>query len=144
MISRWIMIVKMSAVLNRTVVDSDWRFNSLYRSHLQSELFSCQLMLLNSQFHWPINLWCYWLWRLQNVSGAFWSVCYSISSCLLLVVVGLNSLRKQPIFCGTIAHISPRNDIWWTSAEIQYVTTQICVVLLTGGTLASENISLHS
>ena len=35
-ISRWNMIIRVSIILNRTVVvDSDWRFNNLCGSHLQ-------------------------------------------------------------------------------------------------------------
>ena len=31
------MIVRVIVVLNRTVIDSDWRFDNLWRSHLQSQ-----------------------------------------------------------------------------------------------------------
>jgi len=31
------MIVRVNVVLNRTVVDSDWRFDNLRGSHLQSQ-----------------------------------------------------------------------------------------------------------
>ena len=35
--SRLSLIVRVNIVLNRTVVDSDWRFDNLYGSHLQSQ-----------------------------------------------------------------------------------------------------------
>ena len=41
------MIVWVNVVLNRTVFDSDERFDNLFGSHLQSQT-SCQLMVLIS------------------------------------------------------------------------------------------------
>ena len=65
-------------VLNRTVVDSDWRFDNLYGSHLQSqsELYHVSwwyytlVIDLISQLlrdvigRLSVKPWCCWLWRL--------------------------------------------------------------------------------
>ena len=84
-ISKLSMIVRVNVVLNRTVVvDSDWRFNNLCSSHLQSQSeFSVprQLMVLNSGY-WPdwgrdvigrlsVRPCCYWLRRLVMSSVRF-------------------------------------------------------------------------
>ena len=86
-ISRLSMIVRVNVVLNRTVVvDSDWRFNNLCSSHLQSQSefsVSRQLMVLNFGY-WPNWQWsrdvigrlsvkpcCYWLRRLVMSSMRF-------------------------------------------------------------------------
>ena len=44
------MIVRVNVVLNRTVVDSDWRFENQSGSHLQSQSELYQLMVLNSGY----------------------------------------------------------------------------------------------
>ena len=45
------LIVRVNVVLSRTaVVDSDWRFDNLYGSHLQSQSVSRQLMVLYSGY----------------------------------------------------------------------------------------------
>ena len=36
-VSKWNMIVWVSVLLNRTIVNSDWRFDHLCGSHLQSQ-----------------------------------------------------------------------------------------------------------
>jgi len=89
--SRLSLIVQVNVVLNRTVVvDSDWRFDNLCGSHLQSqsELYHVSwwyytlVIDLIGQLHrdvigrLSVKPWCYWLWRL--VIGAFRSVyCHS-------------------------------------------------------------------
>ena len=77
--SRLSLIVRVYVVLNRTVVvDSDWRFDNLCGSHLQSqsELYHVSwwyytlLIDLIGQLRCDImgrlsvKPWCYWLWRL--------------------------------------------------------------------------------
>ena len=80
---RWNMIDRVTLVLNRTVVvDSDWRFDNLCGSHLQSqsELYnvSCWYLTLVIDMigqlsrdvigHLSVKPWWpYWLWRLLNV-----------------------------------------------------------------------------
>ena len=75
----WVWLSRVNVVLNRTVVvDSDWRFDNLCGSHLQSqsELYHV------SWWYYPLVIdligqlcrdvfgrlsvkpWCYWLWRL--------------------------------------------------------------------------------
>ena len=46
-ISSWSLIVRVSVILNRTVVDSDWGFDNLCSSHLKSR---SELMVLNSGY----------------------------------------------------------------------------------------------
>ena len=73
------LIVWVNVVLNRTVVvDSDWGFDNLCGSHLQSqsELYDVRwwyytlVIDLIGQLHCDVfgrvsvKLWCYWLWRL--------------------------------------------------------------------------------
>ena len=73
------LIVRVNVVLNRTVVvDSDWRFDNLCGSHLQSqsELFHVSwwyytlVIDLIGQLcrdvigRLSVKQWCYWLWRL--------------------------------------------------------------------------------
>ena len=73
--SRLSLIVRVNVVLNRTVVvDSDWRFDNLCGSHLQSQ---SELYQVSWSYYWSdgrlrgdvigrlsVKLWCYWLWRL--------------------------------------------------------------------------------
>ena len=78
-VKRLSLIVRVNVVLNRTVVvDSDWRFDNLCGSHLQSqsELYHVSwwyytlLIDLIGQLRRDIigrlsvKPWCYWLWRL--------------------------------------------------------------------------------
>ena len=42
------MIVRVHVVLNRTVIDSDWRFDNLCGSHLQSQSELYQVSWLNT------------------------------------------------------------------------------------------------
>ena len=72
------LIVRVNVVLNRTVVvDSDWRFDNLCDSHLQSQselyyvswwYYTLVIDLIGQLRHDVIRLsvkpWCYWLWRL--------------------------------------------------------------------------------
>ena len=73
------LIIRVNIVLNRTdVVDSDWRFDTLCGSHLQSqsELYHASwwyytlVIDLIGQLscdvigHLSVKLWWYWLWRL--------------------------------------------------------------------------------
>ena len=77
--SRLSLIVRVNVVLNRTVVvDSDWRFDNLCGSHLQSqsELYHVSwwyytlVIDLIGQLRrdvigrLSVKPWCYWLWRL--------------------------------------------------------------------------------
>ena len=77
--SRLSLIVRVKVVLNRTVVvDSDWRFDNLRGSHLQSqsELYHVSwwyytlVIDLIGQLRCDVigrlsvKPWCYWLWRL--------------------------------------------------------------------------------
>ena len=77
--SRLSLIVRVNVVLNRTVVvDSNWRFDNLCGSHLQSqsELYNASwwyytlVIDLIGQLrhnvigHLSVKPWCYWLWRL--------------------------------------------------------------------------------
>ena len=78
-LSRLSLIVRVNVVLNRTiVVDSDWRFDNLCSSHLQSqsELYHVSwwyytlVIGLIGQLRCDVvgrlsvKPWCYWLWRL--------------------------------------------------------------------------------
>ena len=71
--------VLVNVVLNRTVVvDSDWCFNNLCSSHLQSQselyhvswwYYTLVIDLIGQLRHdvigrLPVKPWCYWLWRL--------------------------------------------------------------------------------
>ena len=73
------LIVRVNVVLNRTVVvDSDWRFDNLCGSHLQSqrELYHvswwCYTLVIDLIVQLcrdvigrlSVKPWCYWLWRL--------------------------------------------------------------------------------
>ena len=73
------MIVQLNVVLNRTVVfDSDWCFDNLFGSHLQSEseLYHASWWFLTLVIdlidklsrdvigRLSVKPWCYWLWRL--------------------------------------------------------------------------------
>ena len=77
--SRLSLIVRMNVVLNRTVVvDSDWRFDNLCGSHLQSQselyhvswwYYTLGIDLIGQLSRDVIGRllvkpWCYWLWRL--------------------------------------------------------------------------------
>ena len=77
--SRLSLMVRVNVVLNRTVlVNSDWRFDNLCGSHLQSqsELYQVSwwyytlVIDLIGQLHrdvigcLSVKPWCYWLWRL--------------------------------------------------------------------------------
>ena len=77
--SRLSLIVQVNVVLNRTVlVDSDWRFDNLCGSHLQSQselyyvswwYYTLVIDLIGQLRHdvigrLSVRPWCYWLWRL--------------------------------------------------------------------------------
>ena len=77
--SRLSLIVRVNLVLNRTVVvDSDWRFDNLCGSYLQSQSevyhiswwYYTLVIDLIGQLRYDVigglsvKLWCYWLWRL--------------------------------------------------------------------------------
>ena len=78
------LIVQVNIVLNRTVVvDSDWRFDNLCCSHLQSQwVVSRQLMVVNS-------LWL-WRWLLHRLSK--FSHCQQQQSCSALHSCGWSNL----------------------------------------------------
>ena len=109
-ISRWSIIVWVTIVLNRTIVDSCyWRFNNLCASHLQrqSELFHISWWLLTWLAKVVIcQLRCYviyWLWRHLNVIGTFWSIYLSLLNSHLLLV----KLLFIPSFCQCQIFLSP-------------------------------------
>ena len=73
------LIVRVNVVLNRTVVvDSDWRFDDLCGSHLQSQselyhvswwYYTLVIDLIGQLCRdvigrLSVKMWCYWLWRL--------------------------------------------------------------------------------
>ena len=77
--SRLSLIIRVNVVLNRTVfVDSDWRFDNLCGSHLQSQselyhvswwYYTLVIDLIGQLCRdvigrLSVKLWCYWLWRL--------------------------------------------------------------------------------
>lgn len=61
-IKRWNMIIWVSVILNVTVVDSDWCFDNLSWSHLQSQC-KCITSVFNSGYwpDWSFKLWHNWL-----------------------------------------------------------------------------------
>ena len=78
-ISSLSMIIRVSVVLNRTVVaDSDWRYRNLCSSHRQSQselyhvswwYWTLAIDLIGQLSrdvidHLSVKPWCYWLWRL--------------------------------------------------------------------------------
>ena len=100
-VKRLSLIVRVSLVLNRTVVvDSDWRFDNLCGSHLQSqsELYHVSwwyytlvidlIGQLSRDFigRPSVKLWCYWVWRLV-ISNWYFSIrlLSQLNSRLLLV-----------------------------------------------------------
>ena len=77
--SRLSLLVQVNVVLNRTVVvDSDWRFDNLCSSHLQSQselyhiswwYYTLVIDLIGQLCRdvigrLSVKPWCYWLWRL--------------------------------------------------------------------------------
>ena len=79
LITRLRKIVRVNAVVNRTVVvDSDWRFDNLCGSHLQSQselyhvswwYYTLVIDLIGQLSRdvigrLSVKPWCYWLWRL--------------------------------------------------------------------------------
>ena len=106
--SRLSLIVLVNVVLNRTlVVDSDWRFDNLCGSHLQSqsELYHVSwwyytlVIDLIGQIRrdgigrLSVKPWCYWLWRLV-ISNWCVSICLlsQLNSRLLLVKLSVLQL----------------------------------------------------
>ena len=96
------LIVLVNVVLNRTVVvDSDWRFDNLCSSHLQSQselyhvswwYYTLVIDLIgqlrrNVIGRLSVKPWCYWLWRLI-ISN--WCISIrllsQLNSCLLFIV----------------------------------------------------------
>ena len=118
--SRLNLIVRVNVVLNRTVVvDSDWRFDKLCGSHLQSpsELYHVSwwyytlVIDLNGQIRrdviigrlsscLSVKLWCYWLWILVISS---WCVSIRLLSKLngrlLLVKLSILQSFSRSQFC---------------------------------------------
>ena len=92
-ISRLSMIVRVNLALNKTVVDSDWRFDNLFCSDLQSQsklyhvswwYFKTLVIDLIGQLscdvigRLSVKPWCCWLWRLEMPLVRFYrflSVC---------------------------------------------------------------------
>ena len=84
--SRLSLIVRVNVVLNRTVVDSDWRFDNMCGSHLesQSELYHVSwwyytlVIDLIGQLRGDVigrlsvKPWCCWLWRLVISNWCVW------------------------------------------------------------------------
>ena len=118
-ISRWSMIVSVIVVLKRTNVDSDWHSDTLCGSHLQSQRELYQV----SRWHETLAIdligqlsrdvigrlsvkpWCYWLWRLLNVIGAFQTVFMSqLNSRFLLV--------RSSVIQSLCRKCSHKKNIW--------------------------------
>ena len=113
-ISRWNMIVQVNVVLNRTIVDSDWCFNNLCRSHLQSRSGLYHV----SWWYWTLLIdligqlscfvigrrsvkpWCYWLWILLV------SHCHGCISIRLFVTVKQSFIVSQIIGHPVILSLS--------------------------------------
>ena len=109
--SRLSLIVRVNVVLNRTVVvDSDWRFDNLCGSHLQSQselyhvswwYYALVIDLIGQLCRdvigrLSVKPWCYWLWRLV-ISD--WCVSIrllsQLNSCLLLVKLSVLQLFSR-------------------------------------------------
>ena len=99
--SRLSLIVRVNVVLNRTVVvDSDWRFDNLCGSHLQSQSELCHVSWwyyslvidLTGQLrrdvigHLSVKPWYYWLWRLVISNWCVSIRLLSQLNCRLLLV----------------------------------------------------------
>ena len=123
-ISGWNMIVRMNVVLNRTVtvvVDSDWGFDNLWGSHLQSQkrVVYLQLMVLNSGYwpDWSIKSRCYWL----EDSWCHWCV-----SILLLLQLRESIHKSGP------ADLAQKIDfayfLYTERLSCPYTKTTICLI----------------
>ena len=128
--SRLSLIVRVNAVLNRTiVVDSDWRFDNLCGSHLQSqsELYHVSwwyytlVMDLIGQLRrdvigrLSVKTWCYWLWRLVIIN---WCVSIrllsQLNSRLLLVKLSVLQSFSLSKFCliSSISRLHGASNCW--------------------------------
>ena len=109
--SRLSLIARVNVVLNRTVVvDSDWRFNNLCGSHLQSQselyhvswwYYTLVIDLIGQLCRDVIDRlsvkpWCYWLWRLV-ISDWYVSIrlLLQLNSRLLLVKLSVLQLFSR-------------------------------------------------
>ena len=111
--SRLSLIVRVNLVLNRTVVvDSDWRFDNLCSSHLQSQsevyhvswwYYTRRVNDLIGQLRHDVigrlsvKLWCYWLWRLvvSNWCVSIRLLSHLNSRLLLVKMSVLQSFSRQ-------------------------------------------------
>ena len=81
--SRLSLIVRVNVVLNRTVVDSDWRFDNLCGSHLQSqsELYHVSwwyMVLYSGYWHCLEMLFIQCLFTFKTVWKFYWSIKLSV------------------------------------------------------------------
>ena len=138
--SRLSLIVRVNVVLNKTViVDSDWRFDNLCGSHLQSqsELYHVSwwyytlVIDLIGQLRrvvigrLSVKPWCYWLWRLV-ISD--WCVSIrllsQLNSRLFLVVFSKNNYNTDFVRRNTHSNTdynSQTNSGPVTTATIPYI-----------------------
>ena len=124
--SRLCLIVRVNVVLNRTVVvDSDWRFDNLCGSHLQSqsELYHVSWWVYTPVIdligqlrcdvigRLSVKPWCYWLWLLI-ISN--WCISIrllsQLNSCLLLVKLSFS----HSYFCliSSISRLYGAGNCW--------------------------------
>ena len=108
------MTVQVNVVLNRTIVDSDWCFNNLCGSHLQSRSglyhvswwYLTLLIDLIGQLSCfvigrrSVKPWCYWLWILLL------SHCHGCISICLFVTVKQSFIASQIIAHPVILSLS--------------------------------------
>ena len=126
----WLNInARVNVVLNRTVVDSFWRFNNLCGSHLQSQLelyrvswwyltlvidligkLSHDVIVIVCQIS-SVKLWCYWLWRLEMSLVRCYRLCsvwsfvrsssfFVLSSFGTLTLFDIQYLRTNTVWCS--------------------------------------------
>ena len=114
--SRFSLIVWVNIVLNRTVVvDSDWRFDNLCGSHLQSQselypvswrYYTLGIDLIGQLCcdvigRLSVKPWCYWLWRLIISNWCISIPLLSqLNSHLLLV-----KLSRQQVICTALVTV---------------------------------------
>ena len=127
------LIVQVNVVLNRTVVvDSDWRFDNLCGSHLQSQSELYHALWWNYTLvidligqlcrdvisRLPVKPWCYWLWRLI-ISN--WCV-------LIRLLSQLNSDWGFDNLCGS--HLQSQSKLnhvsWWYYTLVIDLIGQLC------------------
>ena len=144
-ISRLSIIVRVSVVLNRTVlVDSDWHFDNLYGVKVSCiklvdgiEIWLLTSGQLSCDVIGPLSVkrWYYWLWRLLNAIGAFWSVYLSqFNSCLLLVKLSIKLSIIQS-FCSC--------QFCLPSESVNVVHTVLVTTVLCRTTISRQSCSTY-